>query len=107
MSAFHVIVGCAGVICGIWGFADVVRHLRASRAGPGPTSERPRKWPLVFRSVLPFTTGVVLIANAADTHVGSWVLDVTAGVLLIWLTVEELGARLRSWQQGRANASRG
>lgn len=107
MSAFHVIVGCAGVICGIWGFADIVRHFRASRAGTGPAGERPRKWPLIFRSVLPFVTGVVLIANAEDSHVAGWVLDVTAGALLLWLIIEELGARLRSRQQGRASAPHG
>ena len=107
MFAFHVVVGCAAVVCGIWGFVDVVRYLRGGRTESEVMGGRRKKWVLFFRSVLPFTTGVIVIANAQDSQVGGWVLNVTAGVLLIWLTTEELGSWLRSRQQARARASRG
>lgn len=107
MSAFHLVVGCAVVICGIWGFADIVRYLKGGRTATGSKGGRPKPYVLFFRSVVPFITGILLIANAQDSHLGGWILNVTAGVLLTWLITEELGSWLRARQQARARASRG
>jgi hypothetical protein len=105
MSAFHLAAGCAGVICGIWGFVDVLRYRGPGRAEPQAAGRLPQTWVLFYRSLLPLTVGVVLIAGAEGSAAGGWVLNVTAVVLLVWLTLEEAGSWLRSRRQRRASAS--
>lgn len=109
MSISHVVVGCAAVICGIWGFTDIVRYLRAGRSAAQAkvTRQRSKTSVLFFRSAVPFIVGVILIFGAERKGAGSWVLSVIAVVLLAWLIVEEGGSRLRSRRESRADASGG
>lgn len=107
MSVLNVVVGCASVICGIWGLADVVRYLRAGRSESEATRRRPKTYVLFFRSAMPLIVGVILIAGAERRAVGGWVLNALAVVLLVWLIAAEGGSWLRSRRESRANITGG
>jgi len=107
MPIFEKLVGSAAIICGIWGIADVVRHLRAGRTRSVSPRERRSAWPLFFRSVVPLAVGIVLITGSTGRPVAEWLLDVVAGVLLAWLVIAQLSPWLKSRRQRRADLSRG
>jgi len=93
MFVFDKIVGSAAVICGIWGIADIIKYAKARRSGSEAARRRPKMWLLFYRSAVPLVVGVILITNSTDSPMASWLLDVVAGMLLVWLTIEQLRSR--------------